>query len=365
MQKSDLWNFLSLGLLLLFLGTLTIFWFSTRLESLSQNSVSLPILDDIKSEPENIQELDSSQNQALMESQEINDQLQKDLEALTHEIQLLVSDKQKQEENALKAYFELEQNHHAAYLQLEQQQGHIIELQETIANQKTILEKRQQQITILETKVSDLTYEIKTLLQLAEAHSGSLYSDLNPSPTLTAPPMQNNDPSIDEDFDISSERQIHSSIEASFQLKRCLDIAQKITGSHRFNSQLNAFLNSPADSFALDLRRLCDSLRSENSGSILLYSPKENLLLFANNQIKLLTGWSPEKFVQNFSEILKDESSWKQGLASLAMRSEAQIKLSLKARSGNNLQVQANLGMIPTGIFRNHAIAILYNANFG
>jgi hypothetical protein len=85
-------------------------------------------------------------------------------------------------------------------------------------------------------------------------------------------------------------------------------------------------------------------------------------MLFASNQIKTLTGWSPEKFAQNFSEILLDESEWKRGVSSLAIRSEAQIKLQLKTRFGPNLEVNASLGMIPTGIFRNHTIAVVYNS---
>ena len=47
---------------------------------------------------------------------------------------------------------------------------------------------------------------------------------------------------------------------------------------------------------------------------------------------------------------------------SLAMRSEAQIQLGIKAKAGNDIIVQSHLGMIPTGIFRQHAIAVLYNS---
>ncbi len=119
-------------------------------------------------------------------------------------------------------------------------------------------------------------------------------------------------------------------------------------------------LDSPADSFALDLRRLCDSLRSENSCTILLYSPKENQLLFANNQIKTVTGWSPDKFVQNFSDIMQDEAPWRQGIASLTMRSEAKVDLTFKMKSGQDISVHGLLGLIPTGIFRQHIIAVLY-----
>ena len=228
-----------------------------------------------------------------------------------------------------------------------------------MADQKAISEKKQQQVLQLETKVGDLTYEIKTLLKFAEAHSGSLFSN-----ELSEPLQEKS--TVSENIEVYveqpsyTENHTQTAQEASLQLKNCLDIAQKIKGSQRFGSQIYSFLDSPADSFSLDLRRLCDRLRSETQSIILLYSPKDNHLLFASNRIKILTGWSPEKFVQNFFEIVLDESEWEQGVRSLALRSEALIQVHIKTKSGPNLIVNANLGMIPTGIFRNHIIAVLY-----
>lgn len=239
---------------------------------------------------------------------------------------------------------------------LEQQQNHIRELQGTIAEQKSMMEKKQQQVGVLETKVNDLTYEIKTLLKLAESHVSSIINNhLTPSPQEESLPhpteIKHSQP---QDF------QIQTTEEASQQLRKCIDIAQKITGSHRFGGQLHSLIDSPIDSFTLDLRRLCDTLRSEHSSCILLYSPRENQLIFANNQIKALTGWSPEKFTQAFFDIVQNSNEWKQSLASLSMRSEAQLNLNLKTKWGHEIAVHGHVGMIPTGIFRQHAIAVLY-----
>jgi len=211
----------------------------------------------------------------------------------------------------------------------------------------------------LETKVGDLTHEIKTLLHFAETRSASLLTDHQASPTLQeSPPSVKVEASFEPSLSIENSTQ--TTQEASQQLKNCLDMAQKIKGSQRFGSQIYSFLDSPADSFSLDLRRLCDRLRSETQSMILLYSPKDNQLLFASNKIKILTGWSPEKFAQIFFEILKDESEWKQGIDTLAMHNEAQIQLQLKTKSNQILIANAMLGLIPTGIFRNHIIAVLY-----
>lgn len=362
------WNLLSAGLLVAAMGTLILFWLMSRWEALWQSKKfqkqdpinPLPIPS--TSEPETLSLIDIEKkitfDRVLKESQEANTKLMSDIETLLNELQRLELEKehnQKQTQNILADFDSYKQS---ALQQMEQHKAFINELQGSLAEQKNIVEKKQQQIGHLETKVSDLTYEIKTLLQIAERHSESLPKDTEIFPY--PPNFQTN--SYDKDsFEAQSDKQVLSSEEASQQLKRCLDIAQKITGSNRFNSQLCSFLDSPADSFTLDLRRLCDSLRNENNSTILLYSPKENQPLFANNQIKVLTGWSPEKFIQNFEEILESGiNEWKHGISSLATKNETTLKLSLKTKFGQDVIVHGHLGLIPTGIFRHHAIAILY-----
>ena len=145
----------------------------------------------------------------------------------------------------------------------------------------------------------------------------------------------------------------------SLQLKRCIDMAQKIMASQKFGSQLYSFLESPTDHYSLDMRRLCDRFRSETKGVILLYSPTEHHLLFASNQIKDLTGWSQEKFTQNFKEILVNENAWKKNINELLTANEIQIELALKSRSSLPVTLKAHLGMIPSGIFRNYIIAVI------
>jgi len=240
---------------------------------------------------------------------------------------------------------------------MERQQQKIQHLLETIADNKSQLEIKQQQMATLETKVNDMTYEIKTLLKLAETYSGSINDSAPHQSSFLSTPYTMDTQELPAPM---PERQIQTSEDASIQLRRCLDIAQKITGSHHFSNQFNSRIESAADSFSIDLRRLCDSLRSENNSTVILYSPKDKELLFSNNQIKSLTGWSPEKFVQDFKNILQDEKSFINGLQALSMKSEAHIQLPLRTRAGNEISVQCHLGLIPTGIFRQHAIAILY-----
>lgn len=348
----DSWNFVRLWLFLSLCGTLALFLMMVRyaVVSRSGNHTAPPLPSFVP----------PSSNEETIENQ----RLKAKVEELDQELQQRFLDIQQKNLNTEQFAAELNEQRtiNAEQLsQLERQQKQIRDLQGIIAEHRAMIEKRQQQIVQLETKVGDLTYEIKTLLKLAEAHSSTLES--KPLEDTTFPPPQPFQPSLsvsEETPQISSNKQIQSSEEASIQLKRCLDTAQKMTGSYRFNSHGNYLSELPMDGFALDLRRLCDSFRSETNCTILLYSPKENEVLFASNQIKAATGWSPDKFMQNFFNILQDPSAWTQGVASLAAKSETEVKVSLKARTGPDLTLSARMGLIPTGVFKQHLVAILF-----
>lgn len=362
------WMSLSVGILLSMAGSIAIFWLMTRWESSLKTPETPSLIStdiDISSNEKetsiqhsiNLEEYLAT-SKALEDSLDNNNQLQAKIQSLTEHIEGLSINNEKAQEETQQILSEFEQHRNVSLDQLAQQQHLIRELQDIVAEQKNSLEKRQQQVGQLETKVGDLTYEIKTLLKLAETHTS--LSDKEPiKETPPIPPIATR-AKLEEPIHYQTEKHIRTPDEASIQLKRCLDISQKITGSYRFNNHSNMFIDSTADSYTLDLRRLCDSLRSETGCTILLYSPKDHQLLFVNNQIKTLTGWSPEKFTQNFSEILQDNTAWKQGISNLAIRNEIQMKLTLKMKTAQETSVMAHLGMIPTGIFRHHAIAVLY-----
>lgn len=296
---------------------------------------------------------------ALQNLKQTHSQLQFEMSTLNDELRQLNQEKEHSQRDIKKALTDLDTYKQTCLQQQEQYKMYINELQSQLAEQKQQTEKKQYQISHLETKVGDLTYEIKTLLQIAERHLEP-DSSLSPNQSMistTSDKLTSNP----EQAELHCEKPVSSSEEASIQLKRCLDIAQKITVSNRFNTQISSFLDSPADSFTLDLRRLCDTLRCENNAAIVLYSPKENQPLFVNNYIREATGWSPEKFIQNFNDIAFDSmNAWRQGLASLSLKPETAIQLSLKTKSGSNIFMKAHLALIPTGIFRHYAIAVLY-----
>lgn len=323
---SELWNVLSIGLALTFFCSLAIFWAIA-----SQVNTDVPREISTPPAPQKNEYIELYQD-----AMKQNESLQEQIEKIKVESEGLHANTQAIQE-------QLEEQKRAAVKQLQQQQTQIRELQGTIADQKSLLEKKQQQISQLDTKVNDLTYEIKTLLQLAEAHT----SILNSEPK---------EPATQESY--SNERQIQNEDDASSQLKHCVDIAQKMTGSSHFGS----YTDSRLDTFSIDLRRLGDNLRTENGCAILLYSPKENQLLFANPQIKTFTGWSPDKFIQNFHDLIHNNDTWQRTISSLSMRNEASIQLGVKTKSGGETDLHGQLGVIPTGIFKHHVIAVLYEA---
>lgn len=366
-NESNDWNALSVGIFLASIGTLIFFWVMARWtvshsdvhlrhpadmtpddNSIDQEQVNLPTQDRIDPEEYKITKL------SLEEAQQAQIRLLQEIDILTEDLLQSSINRKQDQQHLEKIKSEIEQLRDSSSQHQEQQQRYIREQQGTIAEQKTLVEKKQQQIGLLEAKVNDLTHEIKTLFQFAESRAESLLSPIPPED----PPLPIEHPQVPQPTQ-HEENPAQPNQEALHLLKRCLDIAQKIMGSQRFGSQLYSFLESPADNYSLDLRRLCDRLRGETNGTILLYSPKEHQLLFASNQVKELTGWSPEKFVQNFGEILHDKTTWNRGVEGLARHNETQTKLSLSTRSGHSVSLQAHLGMIPSGIFRNHIIAVV------
>lgn len=378
---SEDFEMLSFGLFLSAIGSLILFWSMTKWES------SLPINNHENSSdnnsvlPREELSLQSMQHQdflesidkeefelaklSLAEAQQMQIRLLAEIDSLAADLQIAKTDKISIQKTYEAFISQTNEERTSTSKQLEDQQTSIRNLHQKIAEQKAMLDKKELHSSSLESKVGDLTYEIKTLLQLAEAHSGSLFNtdSIEASPTITPPSKHSETTSHKAPQSTSfSQMKMEDSNEGSNQLKKSISIAQKITGSQRFGSQLYSSVESPVESFAIDLRRLCDRLRMDiisSNCTVLLYSPRDCQLLFAGNQIRDLTGWSPEKFIQVFNEILQDENVWKNGISSLSMRSEAVIPLSVKTRNGQTASFQTYLGMIPTGIFRNHIIALL------
>lgn len=238
----------------------------------------------------------------------------------------------------------------ARYRELQENQAEVLqEHQRTIANLREDLALRQQLGDQLEGKVRDLSYEIKTLLRLAE------------KPLQTE---QKNDSvpvaTIEEDNDLSET--VHTREEAHVQLKRCLDIAQRVTGAGYLTSSPK-FQEFALENSALDLRRLSDKLSDIQNIALFVYSPKENKLIYANEMTKQLIGVSVERFIHCIQELIhSDYEPWHNALKQLSFKNDAHVTLPLAVRPSEIVQVECLLGTIQTGLFRNHLVGLIYKS---
>lgn len=248
-------------------------------------------------------------------------------------------------------------------------EGLLQDYQQTIVEQRAIIDKKQQYVAKLEAKVQDLQYEVKTLLQLGELGVQSVEgSRAEGHPALDAFPQgQALNSDIEEAVQAlpaSSDRRVCTHYDAAVQLQKSVEVAKSLTGaSHLSSGEGSRFRDLSMDSYAIDLRRLFDSLRSETSATILLYSQKDGKLLFVNNQIKGLVGWTPETFVKDFPQLIQSSfAEWRHAVSRLADQPEVQVQLVTRSRSGTEVPLHCYLGIIPDGAFSGHVIGVVYPA---
>lgn len=368
-SSNKVWMATALGLFLTAAGTLILFFLITEWEDvfiaeknqlMASKASPMPIPESTI-DPQLLEEAEMRFQMVFEELSASKEQeIRLEEELMESRAQILIHAKegevfQRQLEQTVKEF-----NHFKLSSEEKLEQNHLFlgEYQQTINELRNAVETKQQLIGQLESKVRDLTYEIKTLLQIAEKVQ-------NERPALVHNQLigESNAPYHAKEEETSTpqnfERPSILSNGIAAQLKRCLDIAQKITGGSHYANRLTRARDLSLDNNALDLRRLCDSLRSEASSPLWVYSPKENKLIFANQEIKNILGWHPEKFIQNFSEIINSQSNeWQNALAQLAYKNNCQTQLSLKTKNGQTTLLQCHMGVISTGLFRGNIIGI-------
>lgn len=405
MSHHKSWALLSLGLLLIVLGTLSLiflisYWEQSLRERksivplplsqspslfLSQNDNKVTKLDpsldftshspDDSTEVENchqdIKELNLLQT-ALQCSQKQQEELMTTLEGKVQELQRLEEENCQLQTQALQIAQDFADYKLFSEEQLKQKQLQLTNLQQNLEDQRSEMEKRQEQIHQLDSKVHDLSYEIKTLLHLHHEEVLPLKESL-PRQIKTFSsiledqfdhhlPMnaESREAFLDEKKE-SLENEIQNPHEAALLLKKCIQIAQKLTGTNYYSNESSRYREFSSSFFAIDQRRLFDSLRGEKGALLMIFSQKDYKPLFVNNESKALLGWSPEKFLSDFPSIMQEGiQDWKKALHHLSIASEAQARLLAKTRQGQERVLSCHLGIIPSGLFRNYAIGVLY-----
>lgn len=206
------------------------------------------------------------------------------------------------------------------------------------------LHQKQQMVEQLETQINDLRYEIKTLLQLTEVD----YSKFVMEPAKDSASKLSSTPTF--------QGVVKREEEAKLLLKRCIDVAQRISSGYRSGSQGLSTIPS-----ALDLRRLIDALKEESGALVLLYDPKDKKMLYASKEAKNLLGWAPETLAHDFQEIAEEGFSfWERAVEQLDSKPQTSLVIGLKTKGGEELPFNAFLSGISSGIFRSYAVAVLF-----
>lgn len=398
------WGLLSIGLLLVAFGSLSLifllsFWEQEMRDKkivhsllLSQQSPSLSpmhkeekvtLLDPslIWIDPnENISKgmgQDSSEELNLLQAALQSSQRKQEEVTKSLEIKILELQKQEEENKQLQIKAQLIGQDFSDYKlfseeQLKQKQLQLKNLQQVIEDQKAEMEKRQEQIHQLDSKVHDLSYEIKTLLYLHEeesiSHPSNKIKENLSSLAFTEQKdreqiLPANDGNLADNDSLAQVQTVRTPLEADSLLKKCIHIAQKLTGANYYPHGSSRYREFSSSYYAIDQRRLFDSLRSESGALVIMYSQKDHKLLFVNGESKTLLGWSSEKFLTDFSSIIQEGMhEWKKAIHSLSNASESQVRCLAKTKQGQEVLLNCNLGVIQSGLFRNYIIGVLYPA---
>jgi len=267
-------------------------------------TIGEPFLEEVKKEREqNLQAIDRLQEEKGVIELE-RQTIEKEMERLRHEVLHLKM-------GSIEA--------------LRQKERELQDLKKQLHSHRHQIEEKQTLLQTLQGKVSDLTFEIKTLVEL--------HNRIEPQATQKD----------------SSEKQTGHKL-----LKRCLDIAKKYMGPNLFQGI------EGGQSLTLDQRRLFEAFLEEKSGVVFYFSPKEGKILFVNTVVEELMGCSSDNFRFEFGHFIKgSEEVWRQGVQQLTKASISDFQLQLTLPSGKEAIFQCTLGRIPSGLFHNDVIGIL------
>lgn len=357
-SPSLFWTLTTSGAASIFLGTgvlylLTMFWEAASPKSVVEQVVAPHNQIDEEDFLERHQEFDAMQRKVAM---------------LSHDVFVKDEHIRQLEEEREQWQRQLDEGQHVQNTQQRALQDEIDRLNRLlheskgmIGEQRAAMELNLERVSQLESKNDDLRYEIKTLLQVTQ---NSLKLDIEPMdpegikadlvPYL-APYTKSRDAIVIPD------RPVRTNDEATQELRRCLEITQKFSGSAAVAGSASRYKNAPSGGFALDMRQLFEALRQEQAAMIMFYSWNESKPLFVNAAVKTLLGWTPETFIQNFSEIIADGiQEWRHSLSDLRTKGETLARLTLKDRTGADLVVHCLLGRVQNGQFKNHILAVFY-----
>lgn len=295
---------------------------------------------------------------SLAQEKERGDLLEIELEKFLGEMRLKerdYGDLRREQERTLEEIHQLKEEHSN---ELKHKDALLYEYQQTIQEQRGVIEKKQRHLNKLEGKVRDQMYEIRSLLQLDD-----------PKPAKHFPFSDASDKKEDLTHyylpsALPEKREVVTAYDLSLILQKYVELAEKFTGLGTKEGSTPRFLDLSLESYAIDLRYLFDSLREEPSGILFVYSRKEGKILFVNSQAKTLLGWSPEKLKQDFAQlVVSGYAHFHENLTYLSGAKEASVALVIRSKNGDEIPLQCLMEEVKSGPFLNHVVGLLAPLN--
>ncbi len=233
--------------------------------------------------------------------------------------------------------------------QLDKKETILSEYRSTLQDQRSVIEKKQSDINLLQVRVNDLKYELENVLKLKNVtHEDSL-------PFLKSSLAFEKK---DLNFEVDTSFGLLGSLQD--KLDRYVKIAMTLNSSYHLTKNQSRHAQVPLGSLIIDQRRLFDRLQNEEAETLMVYSKEEKRLIFINNQITSLLGWSPERFLTDFSLLIqKNYREWREALEELKALEQKNLRLIMKSKSGKEVLTHCYLKEVPEGVFKGHVIGLL------
>ncbi len=229
--------------------------------------------------------------------------------------------------------------------QLSKRESSLSESRLIIRDQRLVIEKKQEEINVLGMQINDLKYDLEGLLSQKKDESSLFIRD---EPTSHIRPIH---------------QPIYKELSLAEKLGGYMELMVQMSRSNPF-SRARKEHQLPLRSLVIDQRRFFDRLQHEGAEIVLVYSYQESKLIFINQKVKDLLGWSPDKFIQDFSMLVqKGLDQWHLTLRQLNQDEVGEVRLLMKRRSGQNVLANCYLKMVPQGPFEGHALGILSSAS--
>jgi hypothetical protein len=245
------------------------------------------------------------------------------------------------------------------YKELEHHEGRLVATEGELEIKDKQLQQREMELNIFQGRVEDLNYEIRTLLELKEHASSEKESKPKSSSHYLLGSLENSESQeyalMDSNWDDAT------NFDAQVVLNQCVDIAQTLKGSAFLHQNKVDHEVLDSEDSLIDMRRLFECYRRYNHCGVIFFSPSQDKLLFANQQVKSILGWTPDRFSSHFYGLIETSLiDWKRSLKELVTSKQNQgIKMFIKEKHGSEVLTQCYLALIPSGVFANHVVGVL------